>query len=80
MNDPGLVVHKCCILSMQTSGIMPHSELSRLRSYRSMVSAKTNTNEWDMLCRSFLFALEPAGILITNGDEVSGVFEVDGKW
>ena len=79
MNDPGLVVHKCCVLPMQTSGIMPHSELSRLRSYRSTVSAETNTNGWDMLFRSFLVTLESAGVLVTNGDGVSGVFEVGGE-
>ena len=61
---------------MQTGGIVPHPELSRLRSYRSTVSTETNTSGWNMLFRSFLVTLEPAGVLVTNGDGVIGIFEV----
>ena len=79
MNDPSLVVHKCCILLVKTGGIIPHSKMSGLCSYGSIISAGTNDYGRDMLFCSFLIALEPAGMLVTNGDGVSGISEVGGE-
>ena len=79
VDDPVVVVHKCCILPMRTSGVMPHSELSGACSYRSRVSTENNANGWITRCCSFLVALESAGILVTNGEGVLGTFGVGGE-
>ena len=53
--------------------------MSGLCSYGSIISAGTNDYGRDMLFCSFLIALEPAGMLVTNGDGVSGISEVGGE-
>ena len=64
---------------MRAGGVMPHSELSGVCSYGSRVSTRNNANWWIIRCRSFLVALESAGILVTNGEGVSGTLGVGGE-
>ena len=61
---------------MRTGGIMPHSGLPEMCSYGSGVSVKNDANGWAIRVRSFFVAVESAGSLVTNGDGVSGIFEV----
>jgi hypothetical protein len=74
VDDSGLVVHKCRIVPVGTGGIMPCSEASELYFCKSRVSTGRSVNRWGILFRSLLVALEPGGVLVINGDGISGVF------
>ena len=76
MDNPGLAVHKRCLPVVGAGRIFPHSALSELCSCKSSVSAENNANRQDALFCLFLTVLEPAGILVMNGDGVSRTSEV----
>ena len=62
---------------MEFGGIMPQSEVSELF-YGGRVGTKGSVNGWDIPFCPSLVAPEPAGVLKTNGDGDSGIFEADG--
>ena len=64
---------------MDSSGIVPRSETSLLLFYDNWVSASDNASGRDILLRSFFVALEPAGVLVMNGDGVSGILGDGGE-
>lgn len=58
---------------METGGIAPRPEVSLLF-FDNRVSADNNVKEWGILFLSLFVTLEPAGVLVTNGDGVSEIF------
>ena len=79
MNDPGLVVHKRRLLSVETSGIVPHPEAPSPYFFDSRVSADSDVSGWSVLFMLPSFALVPASVSATNGEGVGRTFGVGGE-